>query len=94
MPLINTINKMVVFIIVHRFNHSLVLFLFLKALKMKTDVRDEVPQTGAFGNLDALIAALSSAAQEEVDKNKVLPKIHSQRGSNVLSKTKIGRAHV
>ncbi|XP_067052190.1 serine/threonine-protein kinase 31-like isoform X5 [Acropora muricata] len=41
------------------------------ALKMKTDVRDEVPQTGAFGNLDALIAALSSAAQEEVDKNKV-----------------------
>lgn len=54
---------------------------------MKTDVRDEVPQTGSFGNLDALIAALSSAAQEEVDKNKVLPKIHSQRGSIFLSKT-------
>ena len=62
--------------------NSLFLLLFVKTLKMKTDVSDQVPQTSSFGNLDALVAALSSAAQEEIDKNKVPPKIHI---ANVVS---------
>jgi len=41
------------------------------ALKMSSDSSEVVDKHVAFGDLDAMIAALSSAAQEEMDKSKV-----------------------
>jgi len=42
---------------------------------MSSDSSEVVDKHVAFGDLDAMIAALSSAAQEEMDKSKVQNKV-------------------
>ena len=46
-----------------------------QVLKLSTDSSDAGDKHIAFGDLDDMIAALSSAAQEEIDKSKVQHKV-------------------
>ena len=50
-------------------------FFFQKVLQMSGNNSDAVDQHVAFGDLDALIAALSCAIQEEIDTSKVQNKV-------------------
>ena len=51
---------------------------------MSSDSSEVVDKHIAFGDLDAVIAALSSAAQEEIDKSKVQNKVLCYIDKSVL----------